>query len=373
MIEAIAVSLIAVLFAFMARNNKGDIWLKLSMFTLTVFLSIGYNWGSDVSSYNEFFNIINSYGGSLFDYSVGGAFYEKGEYGWVILNRLCSGIGFWGLRIVLFCFENFVIYRLIKHYVSKDYYWMAVFFYTFNNSLMVLGSSMMRQFLAMCIIALAMDYLIQYRASHQEKKVNLWSSFVYVIAVMFASLFHRSALFALPAFMIVYFNYNFTRKSILPLILIALVWFSFGYLVVLSSTSALMTDYFESYSGEYETISGSIGVGVIFNLLLYILIYSRFDHLTKEQKFVCVFSSISVMIMPFVTVYEYVTRIALYFSLFSIVVYPIFFKSVAKNDLKYLIIPLIILTLYGYWGFFHNPLWAKAYQYTTIFSVGGWQ
>lgn len=373
MIPAIIVSLLAMLLAYMARYDKSEMWLKMSMFVLTIFLSISYNWGSDVRSYNDMFDSFNSYGGPLLDYSVGGVITSKGEYGWVILNRLCKGIGFWGLRIILFCFENFVIYRLIKHYVSKDYYWMAIFFFTFNNGLMVLGSSMMRQYLAMCIIALAMDHLIQTVKQPYKKKQLLFSILWYVFAVYFASLFHRSALLTFPMFIIVLFKYDFSRKSVIGLMGFAAVWFTIGYTFFTSSASDLITDFFGLYGDAYEEIKGDIGFGVVFNVLIYVLIFAQFSRLTKDQKLVCVFASISVMLMPFVTVYEFITRIALYFSLFSIVAFPIFFKSVSKNELRYLLIPLILITLYGYWGFFHNPLWARAYQYSTIFSVGGWR
>ena len=373
MVEAVIVSLLAVLFAYMARLNRNDTGLKLSLFILTVFLSISYNWGSDVSSYNQIFDAINGSGGTVYDYSVGGAITEKGEYGWVILNRLCSGLGFWGLRMLLFSFEGFVIFRLIKHYVSRDYYWMAIFFFTFNNTLMVLGSSMMRQYFAMCIVALAMDFLIQTVIRNKNKKSLLFGILGYVCAVFFASFFHRSALLVSPAFLIIFLKYDFSRRGLIYFGVFVAVWFTFGYTLLLSSASKILTDFFDSYSSDYEEIKGGFGIGVIFNLLVYLLMFTRFVFFTREQKLVCTYASISVMIMPFVTVYEFISRFSLYFSLFSIVAYPIFFKSVSRNSLRLLLIPLIVLTLYGYWSFFHNPLWQRAYYYKTIFSIGGWQ
>lgn len=373
MIEAILVSLLAVVLAYCARLYKGEKWLRLSILVLTVFLSIGYNWGNDVVSYEAMFINAKDYGGSLFDFSGGGSIVEKGELGWVVLNRLCLPIGFWGMRILLFCFEGFVIYRLIKHYVSRDYYWMAVFFYAFNNTLMVMGSSMMRQYLAMCITALAFDILIQSINKHDRIRNVVISIIVYVVLIYFASLFHRSALFVLPACLLVFFRFDFSRRSILMLLVVAAIWFTFGYTLLLSAMSGLMSDLFDVYS-DYGSIGGSLGVGVAFYVLLYVFIFSQFKMLTKEQKILCSFASISILILPFVSMYEYITRIALYFSLFSIVVYPIFFKSVSKNNLRHLIIPLFLLVLYSYWGFFHNRVWFDAYyHYTTIFSVGGWR
>ena len=237
---------------------------------------------------------------------------------------------------------------------------------------MVLGSSMMRQYLAMCIVALAMDHLIQTVSKGEGRKTFYLSIAFYVLAAFFASLFHRSALFTLPAFILAFFDFKFSKRSFIILLFFAIIWFAFGYTLLLSPLSQLMTDQFDAYNA-YEEIEGNIGFGALFYLLLYIIIFSHFNLFTKEQRLVCAFASLSVAVLPFVTVYEFVSRLALYFSMFSIVVYPIFFKAVSRNNWKLLLIPLILLTLYGYWGFFHNPLWAKAYQYTTIFSVGGWQ
>ena len=373
MIEAIVVSLFAVFLAYCSRFDSGEKWLKMSILVLTVFLSLGYNWGNDVAWYESSFLAAKDYSGALFDFSGGGSIVEKGEIGWIVLNRLCQPIGFWGMRILLFCFEGFVIYRLIKHYVSRDYYWMAVFFFSFNNTLMVLGSSMMRQYLAMCITALALDILIQ-SISRRNNKINIvFSILFYVGLVLFASLFHRSALFVLPACLLVFFRFDFSRRSVLMILLVAVIWFTFGYTLLLSAMLGLMSDLFDVYS-DYGSIRGSIGVGVAFYVLLYVFIFSQFNKFSTEQKIVCSYASVSILMLPFVTVYEYITRVVLYFSVFSIVAYPVFFKSVSKNVLRLLIIPLMLIVLYSYWGFFHDKVWHDAYYYyTTIFSVGGWR
>lgn len=372
MVESIIVSLVAVLFAYMARFRRGELWLKLSITILTIFLSIGYNWGNDVVSYEAMFHAAKDYGASLFDFSGGGSIVEKGEFGWIVLNRLCQPIGFWGMRILLFCFEGFVIYRLIKHYVSPDYYWMAVFFFTFNNTLMVLGSSMMRQYLAMCIVALAMDVSIQAIIKRKGKSSLIKVSLFYIAAVFFASLFHRSAFMVLPTVFLFWFDLHFSRNSIIGLLVFAVLWYSFAYSLFISPLENLLTDYFDAYSVYGD--KGSLGIGVIFYLFMYIMIISRSEYYTRDKRIVCAFACFSVFILPFVAITEFVTRISLYFSLFSIVAYPTFFKSVSRSYLFFLFFPLAFIVLYSYWGFFHGNVWSEAYyHYTTIFSVGGWR
>lgn len=372
MVEAIIVSIVSVLFAYMAQFDRKELWLKLSITILTIFLCIGYNWGNDVVSYEAMFYNAKDYG-ALFDFSGNSAIIDKGEYGWVVLNRLCQPIGFWGMRILLFCFEGYVIYRLIKHYVSRDYYWMAVFFFAFNNTLMALGSSMMRQYLAMCIVALGFDIAIQTICRRENKVTNIKAIVCYCGFVLFASLFHRSALFVLPTVFILIYDFKFTRNRTILLATFVVLWFSFGYTFLISPMQYIIGDYFEEYS-IYATSKGSVGIGVAFYVLMYVVILLNFNHYTRDKKIVSTFACVSILILPFVIITEFITRVSLFFSLFSIVAYPIFFKSVNRNVLKLLIIPLVGIMLYSYWSFFHNNIWSVGfYNYTTIFSVGGWR
>lgn len=130
----------------------------LAFVLLTAFLSLGYYWGNDVAKYEERFEYYSNSGIALFDFSQYG-FIALKEFGFVFINLLCKPIGFWGMRAVLFILENAILYYFIVKHVDRKWYWLAVFIYVFNPNFWVLSSSMMRQWLAICIVVLATDFL----------------------------------------------------------------------------------------------------------------------------------------------------------------------------------------------------------------------
>ena len=161
MIQAFLVATLAVFLAFLGgREKKHSFFLFLAFVVLTAFLSLGYYWGNDVAKYEERFEFYRDSGISLFEFSQYGILALK-ELGFVFINLLCKPLGFWGMRALLFIVENAIIYYFIVNHVNRKWYWLAVFIYVFNPSFWVLSSSMMRQWLAICIIVQAVDSLLR--------------------------------------------------------------------------------------------------------------------------------------------------------------------------------------------------------------------
>ena len=66
--------------------------------------------------------------------------FVRTEIGWTFLCWIFQPIGFFGMIIVLTIFEYIVIYRLIKKYIPKDWYWFSVLIFTLNtNNMLVFG------------------------------------------------------------------------------------------------------------------------------------------------------------------------------------------------------------------------------------------
>ncbi|HHX67992.1 MAG TPA: hypothetical protein GX708_08095, partial [Gallicola sp.] len=111
----IIISLIAILFAWIARFQKTKYGgLEAAFILLTIFMSIRYNFGNDYPGYLNRFLSIGAF--SNIDLTL-----ESTEIGWAVLNLLFQPIGFFGMVIVLTVFEYAVIYRLIKKYVPKEW------------------------------------------------------------------------------------------------------------------------------------------------------------------------------------------------------------------------------------------------------------
>lgn len=359
MFATIIISLIAVLFAFLARYKRFSYGLEVAFLILTVFVAIRYNWGNDYAGYLESFKYVGRF--SRFDPEILGT-----EVGWNFLYYIFQPIGFFGFTIVLTVFEYYVLYRLVKRYVPRDWYWLSIFIFTFNTALLLVTSSMMRQFLAIMIVILALDYII-------KKK---W--YIALILIYLASLFHTSALVLLPFSFVGFLNFKISNKN-------AIIIFGV-YLVLYYTAAVLFKDYFnvllalEQFE-KYEIYlddkqgTGGTGLGVIFNMLLLflLLLYHKFQHPKVRILFLLFF--VSNFFYLFGSIAPLTGRLGYYFSILMIVVYPRLFKTM-KNDIWFypILLGYFLFSIYGFFRFFDpSGIWYKAfYNYQTIFSAPYW-
>ena len=135
MLETYIISIIAIFLAYWSKYDKFRWGLPLAFVVITTFLSLGYEWGNDVPTYERVFERYTNSSYSLFDFQTYEYLNDKSEFGWVLINQLCGGIGFYGMRAILFSFENLIIYLIIKrvvhnkgkrplHFCSDERIWM---------------------------------------------------------------------------------------------------------------------------------------------------------------------------------------------------------------------------------------------------------
>ncbi|MEG0808464.1 MAG: EpsG family protein, partial [Alistipes sp.] len=252
MYHTLIIGLIVVFLSWLSRYNKTRYGLEVGFVILTVFLAIRYNWGNDYPGYLNGFIDINSYGIGLFDWDAFSSFRED-EVGWVFLNRLFAPVGFFGLVIALTIFEHVVLYRFIKKYVPVDWYWFAVFIYVFSSEYMLTGSSMMRQFLAMCIYLIAIDFMIAKRPVY------------FFLLILLAATFHTSAYILLPTYFIRYLNFKIKPHYLLVAIPVFFVWTTYAIDILGGSVNSLLVleqfDKYEAYVGHKYT--DALGTGLV--------------------------------------------------------------------------------------------------------------
>lgn len=356
----IIISLIAILFAWIARFQKTKYGgLEVAFILLTVFMSIRYNFGNDYPGYLNRFLSIGAY--SNIDLTL-----ESTEIGWAVLNLLFQPIGFFGMVIVLTVFEYAVIYRLIKKYVPKEWYWLSVFIFTLNTGYMLVFGSMMRQFLAMCILIIAVEFIVKKR----------WISSI--LLVLLASLFHTSALILLPFCFFGYLGISLTKKK-------ALIWFGV-YLSLYFMAVELLGDYFfklvelEQFEKYQYYIGGEkgklgTGIGVIFSMIMYLILLLHQKYQSKDMQIIFLLFAVSVFFSMFADIAPLTGRLGYYFSVLSIVAYPLMFKVIKNKIWRYaLLAGYIIITLKGFNDFFDpSGIWYDSfYTYQTIFSANFW-
>lgn len=346
------VSVIAVLLSWCARDKRFRFLFELAMIIVTFLVSIRYDYGNDYRAYLAEFQIINS--GVL----------SRMEIGWVLLCKVCRPVGFMGMVILLSIIENYLIYRFIKRYSSPEWYWLAMFTYLFVANIMLLGCSMMRQFLAMVIGLNSVKYI-------EEKKF-----LKYLLAALLAMSFHMSAILILPLYFLNFFiNIMGKRIGIAGLVVffLLIVYYRETFFINLSKiflqTEAAYTSYLVWGEG------GGWGIrGFLISFITVLGIATSYNTFTDSGKIIVLVLVLSFLISPFYELLVIFARLNLYFIIFSICAYPIILNGASPKILKYiLVLAFIANTLIEYFGFFHSDVYGKYFiNYQTIFSAPKW-
>lgn len=369
MVATLIIGLLAVLLAYLDGKEILRDGLKYAFLLLTVFLAIRYDWGNDYPSYLQSFKDYNRYDVGLFDFDI---FTElrPGEEGWVFLCKLFKPIGFFGMIIVLSVFENCVIYKLIKKYVSKNWYWLAVLIFVFNPALMITGSSMMRQYLAVCLYIIAIKFILERRL------------LLFVLTIVLSSKIHSSSLLlliTLPLFYLTNKNQNKSIRTFIYLTIGYVLWLNIGPVIFERLFADIISfEIFSKYSYYVGnmTISKADGMqlGVLlFHILFIILLYYQYVLNRTLHIFFYLFS-ISFLLMPLVSIVPMVARFSYYFSLFGVICYPSFLCLIKDEKIKlFILLAIFIILIKSYWTFFHSEIWFEHfYTYKTIFSALSW-
>ena len=358
MIGALIFNIIAVFFAWLQSNGGYKHGLKLSLFTVFIFLALRYDYGNDYMGYLENFLDINKSGVFRAD-----LFIIKGnELGWFYLNRLFDPLGFFAMTAFLAALSCYVLFRFIKKYVPPQYYWFAVFLYVFKPTNMLVLSSAMRQEVAGVLFLLSIDYIIQ-------KKV-----IKYLILIYIATLFHTSAVFLFPFILLGFINWKIKFYQIILVfaIFILPIIFTRELYDYIQSITRLYFDYYSVYLEE--DFENSKGLGFAYIILSYLIAFyfSQNDN-NKENNLLYKIAIISMLIVTVSFGVLLISRINLYLYPVMMAVFPIVFTKIKNAEFRFGYISVNILyTIYQFFVFFQSELWGRYFgEYHTIFSVPG--
>lgn len=355
MIAALITSIIAVLLAYLGGSEKQHSFFLLTAFAiLTTFLSLGYYWGSDVSTYELWFQEFENSGVSWWEFSQYDRFIQR-EVGYICINLLCKPLGFWGMRAVLFLIENIIIYWFIKTHVNKKWYWLAVFVYVFNPNFWVLSSSMMRQWLAICVVLLSV--------MHLEKKRII----PYILLTLLAFSIHFSALVTLVFVPLSILQKKNSMQSFFTLIAGLIVFWILSPLFIDYVVLFLKTEDFHQLG--YMDTHGGVGISSVSFLLIYTFILYSSVKAKQQNNLACWIVILAALVMPLVAYGELISRIGFYFSVFTIAAYPLFMENTKVDRLAKNAVVLIIVLyeIYMFFLFFNSPIWIKSFgTYKTL-------
>ena len=365
MLTVLFVSLLAVILALFSRNDKKA--LLCAFVILTAFWALRYNWGNDYMQYLSHYKSIKSYNMGLFDISGYDQIFVKRDYLWYILNNLFSNFGFFGLIIVLSLVENFIIYRFVVNYVPPKWYWLSVFIYCFNIEFYLIGASMMRQWLALCLFVYAINFLL-------DKRI-----IPYLIISIIAIFIHFSAIVMLLCIPFAYIkNLKIGNKYLVLLFGFLLIWYIMAPLYLRDYAYLFYELNDQGAYSNYEMTNmndkGLSFFGIISNYFIpltgFLMLYLNGDLKTKILASIFI---LQLIFVPLGSVMPIFGRITTYFTSLGIVVWPLVIYEMLKR--KYSLISISILCLLllinirGYIGFFSDSIWEKSFStYTTILT-----
>lgn len=360
MITVLAVSIIALFFANLEsfRNYKNG--LKVAFIIITILSCLRYDFGNDYMGYmREFFsNDKYSIDYILFSDSFKDKF-------WFILQKFIRPLGWFLFAALISVFCNIIYYNLIKIYVQRKYYWLSFFIYVFTFDMFVLQQSMIRQGLAIAVMAWV------YMLIDKFQKKNF---ILIIIALAFAISIHKSAAIVLPFLLLKFLPLKNTK--VLPSLLIGffIIAFSAGRFLESTIYDLLMLEIFSTYALDYGLEDGvGIGIRAIIEFIPFFvgIYYLGLKRTLNGPRFIIVMSTMATILFPLTTVIHLISRIIFYFGILYIVSIPITYSEIKNKLIRYSLLTLFIVTqLYVYFDRFSHPVYQKAFsEYHTIFSA----
>lgn len=357
------ISILCLLLTAVEARGKYRHGMLLGFLLVTFLYCIHYDYGTDYMTYYvEFNRVVRSKLSFMDVFDLDN--WRNGEYGWGLLQWIFAHLGsngFFAMVALNSIVENLIIYKVIRKYLDRTYWSFAVFVYLFSSSFYLLGFSMMRQWLAMCLFVFAIDLMM-------ERKI-LWS----VVVVYLASTIHHTATILLPFVFVPFMPLRFSRYYGLAMLCLFAILMLVGD--ALNSTLGILmiqSDTIEDYITNYESFDAnkSFGIGFCLNAIPFVLsIYYLIKVDDSKYKLLILLSCIGTMIVPFSQNLAMVKRMSLYFTLFSVLTIPIVYNIISNKTLRYILIAVFVLMqIVGYYGFLNDPSYIDYYRdFKTIF------
>lgn len=356
-------SFLAIFLTFL--DSKGV--LKKGMlcgFVLVTLLGcIHYNYGNDYNQYMDFFQFVSERSLTMDDLVANSFFWEPG---WVILNHIFSGLGFFALVAFINILINIIYYRIIVKCVDKKWWPLAISIYLLSSSLYVLNFSMMRQGVAVALFLACWPCI---RSGKFLKSLLL---------IIISALFHKSALLLLPFAFIGKFKIRDGKPiAILMGVILLSLYISTSlapnlFQAVSSWASVFAKDTLDYYE-KNEILERTYGLGFLLNLIpfligLYLLCKKNLPSETICLIIICMMSYI---VAPFGSIMSMLIRYSYYFIAYQVIAIPRMYSMISNKAIKEAVVAIFcLMLLYSYFGFFSNPTYYKDYaEFHTIFEV----
>lgn len=333
------------------KKNKKILFL-FSFVMLFIFAAFRFEYGNDYLSYYTYYlNVKHGFTASGFE-----ALY-------VFLNKIIPNFQ---LLIALISFVYLLsVYHLINKHVDKKYVFLSVFIFLINPYLFLMSLSSIRQSVAISLFILATYF------SFKRQFLK------YVFIIVLATLFHKSALILFPLYFLA--NGNRIKNVHIAVYSIALIVLLIFPRIFFELVGAVL-ELFDSkkYLDYFENITTNSLRATILTLITLVYVVFNIKKLQGFQLMCAKLYLLGLACGVLAFNFSMLTRIQMYFDIFSIVALPAIIKiniekpskDKAVATINNIIFPLLILAVYllRYYSFFTNPLWEDFFVYKTIFN-----
>lgn len=342
--------------------DKDRLITRFAFFLLCLFAALRYMYGSDYSAYSMKYNAIHSGRTDIFD----------GELLFTLLNVISPSFHV-VVAVTSFAFV-IAIYYLITRNLPRNYVWVGLLIFIINPQLFLVNLSAMRQCLAMLMFIAAIPF------AHRRKPIP------YILLLLIGALFHRSTLVLIPFYLFISPR-PVKAGKIIAVLAVVFVGLYMVDMVGLAKFAALLfedTQYMHYATNELtNSLRATLLTAVYFVFVLFNLPRLKGRMLVYGKLYL-----ISTMLGVLAFRLSMLTRIQMYFDIFSVVVIPAILIELRKEGkvkvdrsrpvasvwgcINHYALPILIFTIYAlrYYSFFTNPMWDRYFsEYRTIFEL----
>lgn len=334
-----------------AFTRRHRCFLVLSAAALFVFAAFRYGYGNDYFSYYRCFLEIRLIDKNPF----------PGEFLYTLLNQIMPHY-FCLIAAVSLIFVS-ALYRLIQKNIPPEWVWFSFAILLINPYLFLMHLSALRQSLALVCFLCAVPF------AYKQKPLP------YCLWIAAACGFHNSAAILFPVYFIAAPR-QVSRKATLYLagitiLLLLLEQVLYHFLSSALSIMNLMRYQHVLSRGLHNSLRATLLSSAAYLYLLWILprLHGKTLLYAKLWLIGCLFSVLAFRL-------SMLTRLEMYFDIFSIVALPRILARPRKDAspaaaISNYAFPALIITilLLRYYSFFTNPSWESFFTYRTIFSA----
>lgn len=300
-------------------KNRENVFLIVAFIEMLLFLGLrDITIGTDLKNYIPYFNIIKQA-------KWNNLFILKLEKGYILLNKIISIFGnenFFLFVVAIITLSG--VYFSIKRF-SKNYFFSVFIFITFQ--FYIFQFSGLRQAIAFSIVLMSLKYI-------QERKL-----FKFIITIIIASTFHKTAIIFIPAYWIT--KNKITIKSIA----IFLVTFILLY-IVKGQILMLITKYIYSTYDVSKTAGGYIMLVLLFGIFIFFtLIRNKNAEFDKNNDIWFNMLMIAILIQSLASVQGNIARLTMYYSYSLLFLIPNVVHNIEKSNQRVLIKTIIYILL----------------------------